>query len=209
MKRPISLGNGVTVGQGFGADPASYRIFNLADYLGSKIYLLYLDVTRLIDTPPLGKSSKGILKNLTGLSFSKPIQMYASISTLEFVLKVQWPIVSTHGLPRLNFLKFNSHTFKSIRSSFHQKSNGVPCERDGRSAPNLLINHSSQRIPLSGLPKYEQFLDGELRIAQARLLHRLEQYILVGFITSYSNSVGHILHIINRLYHLERTPQSA
>jgi len=183
LYRPFKEGFSVT--QEFGENPETYKW--IKDVFGNPIEghnynsianLPYLDFIGLTVIPLLGKSLLGILNTLVTSLFIKPIHT-AKSKLSELRLKVQHPTVLLTGLPRLNFLLYNSQTFRSIFSLFQKKSKGVFNDLLGLLAPNLSMNHSSHLIPFCGLPEKMLFLDSLWRRYQARLLHKSEQYIVL------------------------------
>ena len=184
----------------FGVNPANYAKFGMKGHNYKVITnLLYLDSNGVIVTPLFGNTFSGILNTLKGLLFIKPIQIIKSAS-LPLRLNVHQPVVFLIDLPRLNFLLYSSHTFKSIFSLFQKKSKGVFRFLLGLSAPKRFINHSSHLIPFWGLSLNRLSLGLKFRIYQALLLHKSEQYLRgwVRLITFEQK-----LHNIFRLYTIE------
>ncbi len=154
----------------------------------------YFDLIGDTVAPEAGKSLFGILKIFWGTSLSSPIHN-AKSKSLELRLNTHQPDENFTGRPRFIFRLYNSQIFRSIRSPFHQKSNGVLSANDGLTAPYLLMNHSSQSTPFCGLPKYILSLGGLFLSLQAILIQVGEQYFgrVVGLLHCRHNIVDTFL----------------
>ena len=158
----------------------------------SNKYLSCLEYALPTFIPCKGYSLAGILKDLISLLSSKAKQIYSSISSC--------PLPGLRNV-HLGYLPVRLATFRSMALPSYMKSAGVLNERDGRSAPKVLINQFSHSMPIMGLPSKILRLVFLFLIYQARLLHRVEQYLSLGerSIISWSIGAKHNSHNIFRL----------
>lgn len=163
--------------QNFGDRPEYYAQFG---QLGSSYkYLSYFDLLNPIVIPVRGVALAGILNTFTISPSTNARHIKKSIPIFSLLrLKTHTPdcLAWSIGLPRLKLLFQSSQTFRSIFSPFHIKSTGVLRDRLGRFAPKLFMNHSSQAIPVLGLPSRIDSLGRLFLRYQERLLHKFEQY---------------------------------
>ena len=169
------------ISQGFGGNTGYYLKYG---YIGHPVYNSIRYFSYLPDfgviVSPLLKTLDGILKTLYTLLFNKPMHSTKSdLSAQEFSAKnAHQPVCleGSTGLPRLVLRLYRLAVFKSIRSPFHQKSKGVLRLSEGRFAPYLRINHSSQTMPSWGFPVKTLRTGRVFLMYQARLIQRTLQY---------------------------------